>query len=95
MLERVARVLVHGIARVLASGLARCFFDCPLNACVRCSHPRPLLTFFLCACLPANQILDMFLVEGWPLLFKMSLGVLLEMRPLLEVCALADYRSDH
>lgn len=27
----------------------------------------------------------MFLVEGWPLLFKMSLGVLLEMRPLLEV----------
>lgn len=27
----------------------------------------------------------MFMVEGWPLLFKMSLGVLLEMRPLLEV----------
>ena len=25
------------------------------------------------------------MVEGWPLLFKMSLGVLLEMRPLLEV----------
>lgn len=33
-----------------------------------------------------GQILDMFLVEGWPLLFKLSLGVLLEMRPLLEVC---------
>lgn len=26
------------------------------------------------------------MVEGWPLLFKLSLGVLLEMRPLLEVC---------
>ncbi|CAN0009708.1 unnamed protein product [Ectocarpus fasciculatus] len=32
----------------------------------------------------SRKILDMFLVEGWPLLFKMSLGVLLEMRPLLE-----------
>ncbi|CAN0565619.1 unnamed protein product, partial [Ectocarpus sp. 12 AP-2014] len=27
----------------------------------------------------SRKILDMFLVEGWPLLFKMSLGVLLEM----------------
>lgn len=25
------------------------------------------------------------MVEGWPLLFKLSLGVLLEMRPLIEV----------
>eukprot|EP00752_Nemacystus_decipiens_P002242 g2125.t1 len=32
----------------------------------------------------SRKILDMFMVEGWPLLFKMSLGVLLEMRPLLE-----------
>lgn len=31
------------------------------------------------------QILDMFLLEKWPLMFKLSLGVLLEMRPLLEV----------
>lgn len=55
----------------------------------------PALDEFFCAYLPANQILDMFLVEGWPLLFKMSLGVLLEMRPLLEVCVLAHDRSDY
>lgn len=46
----------------------------------RSFSPRPCVP-----CLMIKQILDMFLVEGWPLLFKMSLGVLLEMRPLLEV----------
>lgn len=40
------------------------------------------------------------MVEGWPLLFKLSLGVLLEMRPLIEVRVLLacvhlwDYKFD-
>lgn len=49
---------------------------------IRALPPASLLFVSLAHAL---QIMDMFFVEKWPLLFKVSLGVLLEMRPLLEV----------
>ena len=55
-----------------------------LRFCALTDSVALLLSCLICVG-GTGQILDMLMVEGWPLMFKLSLGVLLEMRPLLEV----------